>query len=189
MEFHPGDWVKMVFNEPQVLVDFHPLGHKDDHHTVITGHIAPQMKVGQEQVVVKMEDGQSIAYPIAPLMRSKTASMPVGAPAVFLVDETDRIVDVTYGDVLSLEQIKREYRQMSSPKSPHIRVNGIVMGVMADGRSTIRTADGEHRMYPVRPYAAEDLASVRAGDEVTLPIDSGQHVLDFARPNTEENAK
>jgi hypothetical protein len=82
-----------------------------------------------------------------------------------------------------LEQIKREYRQMSNPKSPHIRVDGTVIGVAADGRITIKTTDGEQRIYPVRPYAEKELASVQAGDEITLLIDSGQHVLDIARLN------
>lgn len=116
MEFQPGDRVKMVFNEQQVLVDFHPLGHQDDHHTLLMGAVAEQMQVSQEQVKVKTEDGQIKSYPLRPLIRSKMAAVPVGVPAVFLVDETDHIVDVTFGDSSALETVKKEYRQMSSSK-------------------------------------------------------------------------
>ncbi|MBX3333734.1 MAG: hypothetical protein KF876_06405 [Nitrospira sp.] len=116
MELQPGDRVKMVFNEQQVLVDFHPLGHKGDHHTLIMGTVAEQMPVNQDQVTIETEAGQTKSYPLRPLIRSKMAAVPVGVPAVFLVDETDHIVDVTFGDRSALETVKGEYRQLSSSK-------------------------------------------------------------------------
>lgn len=183
MELKPGDSVMMVFNEQQVLVDFHPWGHKDSHHTVMAGHVAEQMKVGQERVVVRADDGETTTHPVSPLIRSKLASMPIGAPAVFLVDETDHIVDVTFGDSVSLEHMKHEYRQISNPKAPHDRINGTVVEVMADGHIMIKTTDGEQQVYSVRPYAAKELALVQAGDAITLLIDSSQQVLDIARLN------
>lgn len=116
MEFQPGDRVKMVFNEQQVLVDFHPLGHKDEHHLLLLGTVAETMAVNQDQVTVKTEAGQTKTYPLRPLIRSKMAAVPVGVPAVFLLDETDHIVDVTFGDRSALETVKGKYRQMSSSK-------------------------------------------------------------------------
>lgn len=116
MAFQPGDRVKMVFNEQQVLVDFHPLGHKDDHHTLLLGTVSEQMPVNQDEVTVKTEDGRTRSYPLRPLIRSKMAAVPIGVPAVFLVDETDHIVDVTFGDRSALDTVKGEYRQMSSSK-------------------------------------------------------------------------
>ena len=41
---------------------------------------------------------------LRPVARSKVASVPVGVDAVFLIDELDKIVDVTYG---SLEAVHR----------------------------------------------------------------------------------
>ncbi|MGE0646207.1 MAG: hypothetical protein AB7P24_21355 [Nitrospira sp.] len=116
MEFQPGDRVKMVFNEQQVLVDFHPLGHKGDHHTLLMGTVSEQMPVNQDAVTVKTEDGRTHSYPLRPLIRSKMAAVPIGVPAVFLVDETNHIMDVTFGDRSALETVKGEYRQMSSSK-------------------------------------------------------------------------
>ncbi len=74
------------------------------------------MKFSQEEVVVKTEDGKTSTYPLRPLIRSKMASVPIGEPAVFLVDETNHIVDVTFGDLSALEQIMGQYRQMPSTK-------------------------------------------------------------------------
>lgn len=116
MEFQPGDPIKMVFNEQHVLVDFHHLGHKDGHHSIIAGVVVEQMESGQKRVEIRAEDGETKTYPLRPLIRSKMAAVPIGAPAVFLIDETDHIVDVTFGDVSALEQVKGEYRQMSSAK-------------------------------------------------------------------------
>lgn len=116
MKFQPGDQVKMVFNEQQVLVDFHPLGHKDDHHTLLMGTVAEQMPLYQDEVTVKTEDGQTQRYPLRPLIRSKMAAVPAGVPAVFLVDETDHIVDVMFGDRAALERVRGQYRQMPSSK-------------------------------------------------------------------------
>lgn len=183
MKIQPGDPVKMVFNDQQVLVDFHPLGNKDSHHAIITGYVAEEMKVGQERVVIKDDNGEPTTYEVRPLIRSKLASMPIGAPAVFLVDETNQVVDVTFGDSVALEEIKREYRQISSPKAPHLRINAIVVGMEPEGHITVKTTDGEQRVYPLRPYAAKELARVHAGDEIILLIDSSQQVLDVAGLN------
>lgn len=116
MEFQPGDHIKMVFNEQHILVDFHPLGHKDDHHTIVIGSLTQPMQTGQEQAEIKTEYGEIQTYPLGRLIRSKMAAVPVGAPAVFLLDKTDHIVDVTFGDTSALEIVKGEYQQMSSSK-------------------------------------------------------------------------
>jgi hypothetical protein len=116
MEFQPGDQIKMVFNDQHILVDFHPLGHKDDHHTILIGSLTRPMRTGQERVEIRTEYDETQTYPLGQLIRSKMASVPVGAPAVFLVDETDHIVDVTFGDSSALEIVKGEYQQMSSSK-------------------------------------------------------------------------
>ncbi len=116
MEFQPGDHIKMVFNEQHILVDFHPLGHKDDHHTIVIGSLTQPIQTNQEQAAIKTEYGELQTYPLGRLIRSKMAAVPVGAPAVFLLDKTDHIVDVTFGDTSALEIVKGEYRQLSSSK-------------------------------------------------------------------------
>lgn len=114
MELKPGDRVRMVFNEQHVLVDFHPLGHRTDHHSIIMGRIMQEVQAGQDDVVVKTEDGRTKSYLFRPLIRSKMSSVPTNVLAVFLVDETDHIVDVTFGDFAALKKIKMAYRQMAT---------------------------------------------------------------------------
>lgn len=64
-KFQPGDQIKMVFNEQQVLLYFHPLGHKEDHHTLLIGTVGEQMPISQNEVTVKPKCGQAQDYPYA----------------------------------------------------------------------------------------------------------------------------
>ena len=183
MEISKGDIVRMVFNEQHILVDFHPLGHGVGDHQVVSGRVDQQMKVGQERVVVKRDQGEQVTYQVRPLIRSKVAALPVGVPALFLIDEDNQIVDVTFGDLNALNQVKHQYRQMSNPKSSHTRIDGTIVTAMSDGRITVKTTEGKKQTYQVRPYAAKELTAIKVGQEVTLLIDSDEQVLDVAAVN------
>ena len=180
MDFNPGDAVRMVFNDQQVLVDFHPLGQAEGTHHVVTGTVAQQMKVGQERVVIQQTDGSSVTYPVRPLTRSKVAALPVSVPAVFLLDEAEQVVDVTFGDMKALEEVKKQYKRMSNPKSAHSRIDGTIVSTISDGRITVKTQEGDQQTFQVRPFAAKELAELSAGDEVTLLVDTENRVLDVA---------
>ncbi|GKS57998.1 hypothetical protein YTPLAS18_15250 [Nitrospira sp.] len=180
MEFKPGDAVRMVFNDQQVLVDFHPLGTAKGEHHILTGKVAEQMKVGQERVVIERDDDGSATYAVRPLMRSKVAALPVSVPAVFLLDEANQVIDVTFGDMKALEQVKHQYKQMSNPKAPHTRIDGTLVSGISDGRITVKTREGDKQTFEVRPFAAKELSRLSTGDQVTLLIDTENQVLDVA---------
>ena len=91
MELKAGDAVRMVFNEQQILVDFHPLGKTQGKHHILSGTVAEQMKVGQERVVIERESGGSATFAVRPLIRSKVAALPISVPAVFLLDESNQV--------------------------------------------------------------------------------------------------
>ena len=178
MDIKEGDKIKMVFNAQQVLVDFHPLGHVEGHHRVIRGVLDQQMPVGQEHAIIKTENGKTVTYPVRPLARSKMASMPVGVDAVFLADETGKIVDVTFGSEDALEQVTQEYERMSNPKSAHTRIEGMVFDPLENNTITIETSEGNKMSYPVRPFLKDRVSEFKKGESLTLLIDSDNHVVD-----------
>ncbi len=183
MEIKEGDKIKMVFNAEDLLVDFHPLGHVEGHHQVVRGVIEQQMPVGQEHVVIKTANGDTASYPVRPLARSKMASMPVGVDAVFLADETGKIVDVTFGNQDAVEQASQEYQRMSNPKSPHKQINGMVFDPLDNEKITIETSAGTKWTYPVRPFVHDRISAFKKGESVTLLVDSDNHVIDVAEYN------
>ncbi|MEO5864575.1 MAG: hypothetical protein ABIQ79_06030 [Nitrospiraceae bacterium] len=182
MQINTGDTIKMVFNAQHALVDFHPLGHVEGHHQVIKGMIDQLMPVAQERVVIKTMSGQTVAYPVRPQARSKMASMPVGVDAVFLADETGKIVDVTFGSAEAVDQASQEYQRMSNPKSPHTRIEGMVFDPLENNTITIETSGGKKWTYPVRPLIKERVSDFKKGERLTLLIDSDNHVIDVAKP-------
>ncbi len=182
MQITKGDKIKMVFNAQHVLVDFHPLGHVEGHHQIIKGVIDQQMPVGQEHVVIKTTSGKTSAYTVRPLARSKVASMPVGVDAVFLADETGKIVDVTFGSIEALTQASQEYQQMSNPLAPHARMAGRVLSPLTDKTITIETSDGKTWTYPVRSFLTERVSAFKKGEQLTLLIDSDDQVIDVTLP-------
>lgn len=187
MQVNKGDRVRMVFNEQQVLVDFHPLDQGEGQLRTLRGSVKEQMKVGQERVVIETDKKKTITYPVRPLIRSKVAAMPVGSPVLFLLDEADQIIDVTFGSEAALDRATREYGRMTKPKSTHARVDGTITKEVTDGRVTVKTAEGKQRTYAVRPYAAKELSHARKGDQVTLLIDDDNQVLDVAKPKPLRN--
>lgn len=182
LQINKGDTIKMVFNAQHGLVDFHPLGHVEGHHQIIKGMIDQQMPVAQERVVIKTMSGPTVAYPVRPQARSKMASMPVGVDAVFLADETGKIVDVTFGSAEAVDQASQEYQRMSNPKAPHTRIEGRVFDPLENNTITIETSGGKKWTYPVRPLIKERVSDFKKGERVTLLLDSDNHVIDVAKP-------
>lgn len=182
MKISKGDKIEMVFNAEDVLVDFHPVRHVEGHHEVIRGVIDQQMSVGQEHVIIKTTNGKTVTYPVRPLARSKMASMPVGVDAVFLADESGKIVDVTFGSADAVTQASQEYQRMSNPIAPHSRIAGRVVDPLVDNTLTIETPDGKTRTYPVRSFLKEQASGFKMGEQLTLLIDSDNHVIDVAQP-------
>ena len=92
-----GDRVEITVNDQNLLVDVHTVG-ESSHHAVVHGQLAEPLGVGHERAVIRNSDSaKEETHFIRPVARSKVASIPVGSDAVFLIDELNRIVDVTFG--------------------------------------------------------------------------------------------
>lgn len=91
-----GDRIELTVNDQNLLVDVHKVG-ESSHHRVIHGQLAGPMETGHDKAVIRTTNGKEESHLVRPVARSKVASVPVGVDAVFLIDELDKVVDVTYG--------------------------------------------------------------------------------------------
>jgi len=103
-------------NDQNLLVDVHKAGEAS-HHRVVRGQLAGPMETGHDKAVIRPADGKEHSYLIRPVAKSKVASIPVGADVIFLIDELDKIVDVTMGSVESVHRAA-ELGQQKSPLKP-----------------------------------------------------------------------
>ena len=90
-----GDRVEITLNEQNLLVDVHLIGEQS-HHRVVEGQLTQPLVTRHARAVLRTIQGKEESNFIRPVARSKMASIPVGVDAVFLIDELDRIVDVTF---------------------------------------------------------------------------------------------
>jgi hypothetical protein len=176
--FKKGDQVQLVINDQNVIVDYHLAGQQL-WHRIIKGQLAQPLPVGQEWAVIRTEEGKEEAFAVRPLVRAKVSAIPVNAPAVFLTDETNKIIDATFGSEEVLQQKVAEWKK-SPPKAPYQRVEGTL--VRSPGWVVIKTPDGKDRIYEVRPYLHEKLAHAPEGVPIILLVDDENKVSDLAKP-------
>ena len=94
-----GDNLIIVVNDQNLIVDYHPLDYPSSSHKIVRGEIAQNLSIGQDKVVIKERGGKEQAFDIRSQARSKVAAIPVGTPALFLVDETNKVIDATFSDL------------------------------------------------------------------------------------------
>jgi hypothetical protein len=169
-----GDKLMITLNEQNLVVDYHPAGDPPKERTVRGALVAP-LVVGHDQAVIRTTDGKEASFEVRPLARSKVAGLPIGAEAVFLLDETNQITDT------SLAAEAKDTRGPGSPiKGAHTKVSATIIKPLNDGRITVRTEDGKEQRYEIRPLVQEKLADVREGQSVILLIDPENKVIDLA---------
>ena len=118
-EIKEGDQIEVTINDQNLIVDYHVTGDaghpkRSAEHQIVKGQIAKPMAVGHERAVIKTEAGEEKRFEVRSQVRSKMASIPVGVDAEFLVDETDKIVDVTFKD----EKAAKRAGEIPEKKSP-----------------------------------------------------------------------
>ena len=176
---HRGDRLVVTLNDQNLLVDYHTVVGNAGDHRIVPGQLAQALRVCHDRAVVRLESGEESSFKIRPSIRSKVASIPVGIPALFLVDETSQIADVTFADDQALEQAKKEWKNMSPPKAPYRRVDGIMVTLSKQQRTVeIQGPDGDHQVFAVRPLAWEELLQKLDATEVILMIDTENKVID-----------
>jgi hypothetical protein len=169
-----GDKLGIVLNDQNLLVNFYPLDAEPT-LKVVNGQIAQPLVIGHDWVVILMANGREDMFQIRPAARSKMASISIGTPALFLLDETKQIVDV------ALDHSANGTKQSPS-KGAHQRIEGTIVEPLSFDQIRIRTDNGSEARYEVRPMAQDKLTRMVRGQSVILLIDTDDKVIDVAVP-------
>ena len=175
-----GDRIEITVNDQNLLVDVHLVG-ENSYHRVVEGRLIQPLVTGHASGVLRPVQGKEESHFIRPVARSKMASVPVGADAVFLIDESDRIVDVTFGNQEAVRRAAELWRQKTPLKGNFDRVMGVIVTPLKDNEVTVETDEGEKR-YEVRPLAQRRLEDLAKGITVVLLVDEDNKVTDVAIP-------
>lgn len=174
-----GDRVEITVNEQNLLVDVHLAGESSSHQ-LVQGQLAGVLETGHDKAVIRTSDGAEQSHFIRPVARSKVASVPVGVDVVFLIDELDKIVDVTYGSPEAVQRAAELWKKKTPLKGNLRQVVGVIQKPLDANTIVIRTEDGNEQQYQVRPLIQSKLKTLSKGDAVTLLLDSENHVADVA---------
>jgi len=98
-----GDPVEITNNDHNLLGDVH-WPSEGSEHRVVVGQLAGPMEIAHDKAVIRTMDGKQSSHLVRPFARNKVASMPVGVDAIFLIDESHKIVDVAMGGVRSVQR-------------------------------------------------------------------------------------
>jgi len=170
-----GDGLQLAINDHNLVVDFHLGGH-DTWHRIIRGQLAQPLPVGQEWAVIRTEAGKEEAFAVRPLARSKVSAIPVNAPAIFLTDEANKIIDASFGTEKILTHQTAEWKK-SPPKAPYRRIEGTLL--RSPGWVTIKTPEGKEELFEVRPYLQDKLSKAE-GRSVVVLLDDEDKISDVA---------
>jgi hypothetical protein len=176
-----GDRLHIVVNEQNTALGYHRVGDPG-FHQIVRGRLAQPLIVDQEWAVVQRDGGGERAYHVRPLVRSKVAAVPIRQPAVFLIDETNQLMDVVFGSEETLQAAIKGWHG-SPPKGVDRQVRGTIVKPVAASHVTIRTEDGRERIIEVRTFVQDKLAKLPAGESVTLLLDGENKVTDLAGPS------
>jgi hypothetical protein len=104
----------------------------------------------------------------------------VGADVIFLIDELDKIVDVTFGSKEAVQRSTDLSQKMSPPKGSLSQIVGVISTPLKNNTIVIRTENGKEQSYEVRPLIQPRLGTLAKGDAATLLVDDENKVTDVS---------
>ena len=176
-----GDRLEIIVNDQNLLVDVHVTG-ESSHHLVLHGQLAQPLVTGHYKAVIRTPDGREESHFVRPVARSKAASIPVGVDAVFLIDELNRIVDVTFESKEAVHHAAELWQKKTPLKSNFSRINVVILKPLEHDTIAVQTEKGEERRYEVRPLVQPRMEHLLTGDEAVLLMDDENKVTDVAIP-------
>jgi hypothetical protein len=180
-DLKPGDRLEITVNDQNLLVDVHVTG-ESSHHLVVHGQLAQPLVTGHYKAVIRTPDGREESHLIRPVARSKAASIPVGVDAVFLIDELNRIVDVTFDSQDAVHRAAELWQKKTPLKGNFSRINVVILKPLEHDRIAVQIETGEERRYEVRPLIQQRMQQLTKGDEAVLLMDDENKVTDVAIP-------
>lgn len=178
---NPGDDLIIIVSGQNLIVDYHPLDYPSSSHKVVRGSIADNMPVGQDKVVIKGTEGKEQSFEVRSQARSKLGAIPVGTPAIFLIDETDKVIDATFASAEAVKEAHKQPEHKSPSKAANRKVDGTVVEPLRADHITIKTGEGE-RPFEVRDMIHDKVSKLHKGQSVILLVDNENKVVDIAVP-------
>jgi len=175
-----GDRVEITVNDQNLLVDVHLIGEAS-YHRVVEGQLIQPLVTGHVSAIFRTTQGQEESHFIRPVARSKMASVPVGVDTVFLIDESDRIVDVTFGSKEAVHRAAELWEKKTPLKGNFDRITGVIETPLENNVVAVVTDEGKNT-YEVRPLALRRLIHLSKGDAIVLLVDEDNKVTDVAIP-------
>lgn len=177
-----GDKVDLVINAQNAVIDYYPATAKRPTYQIVEGEIAVALEVGHEHAVIDTKEGDTRAFRVKPVVRSKIASIPIGVKAVFLV-ERGTILDGSFASEHAVERAEAQPHEKTPIKGTHRQVAGTLVEPAGDGQVKILTRTGNNeRSYAVRSYVMKKLRPLKSGQDVILLVDREDKVIDVAIP-------
>ncbi|MGH7233604.1 MAG: hypothetical protein ACREJU_19920, partial [Nitrospiraceae bacterium] len=170
---------EITVNDQNLLVDVH-VPRESSHHRVVRGQLADTLETGHDKAVIRTTNGKEEEHFVRPVARSKVASIPMGVDAVFLIDELDKIVDVTFGNKEAVHRAAELWEKKTPLKGNLSRITGVILKPLENNTIAIRTAEGKEHLYAVRPLGQQRLAQLSKGRAVMLFVDEENEVTDVA---------
>lgn len=177
--FRKGDLIEMTINDQNLLVDVHLPG-EFNHHRVLAGQLAGPVDTGHDKAVIRTQEGTEEPHGVRPSAQSKVASIPVGADVIFLLDEMEKIIDVTFGSVEAVRHSSALGQKKSPLKGNLSHVDGVIATPLTNNTIVIRLINGKEHSYEARPSIQERLGTLAKGDAATLLVDAENKVTDVA---------
>jgi hypothetical protein len=97
----PGETLMIVVSDENEVIDFHPAG-QPGWDRVLKAHLAQPLIGDQRWAVIRTAEGRLEPYEMTEGARRKVLNIPVGVPAMFLVDKVNIIIDATFGSERAL---------------------------------------------------------------------------------------
>ncbi|MEO8340091.1 MAG: hypothetical protein ABI604_10295 [Nitrospirota bacterium] len=97
----PGDKLTMVVSGENDFIDFH-LANQPGWDRVLKGSLLQPMVGDQRWAVIRTTQGLNEPYEVAEGARQTVLNIPVGVPALYLLNKGSIIIDATFGDERAL---------------------------------------------------------------------------------------
>ncbi|MGH7232337.1 MAG: hypothetical protein ACREJU_13415 [Nitrospiraceae bacterium] len=175
---HKGDRLQIVVNDHNMVLGYHHMGDMG-WHQIIHGRLAQPLMVGQQWAVIQPEGKDEQAHRVRALVRSKLAGVPIGLPVVFLIDETNQIMDTAFISEETLRAAAKAW-EGSSPKGVNRQLIGTIVKVIVNNEVTIRTEHGLDLTMWIRSFLHDKVETLLVGESVTLLLDDEDRIADVA---------
>lgn len=180
-----GDIIDLTFNEHSALMDYDianagGLTEGSDNHLILNGHIAEPLMSSHRTARIRTDEGKELSLEVHPQVRSKMSSLPIGIDAVFMLDETNTIVDVNFASEEAAQRAGQVFDDKAPSTVAYQNVVGTIVKALDNNRILIRTDDGAEKEFEVRVSLRDTIAGLPNGQSVVLMIDEAHTVAEMA---------